>query len=58
MEQMFADVAEIEDVTRSSVPTTRAAKLRFHAVTPRAKRIACATVYLPEDIDFTRVRYR
>jgi RND superfamily putative drug exporter len=54
MEKMFADVAEIDDVTSVQSPYAPGAEFQISQRGDAAGRIAYATVNLPEDIDFTR----
>jgi RND superfamily putative drug exporter len=54
MEAMFAEVADIDDVTAVQSPYAPGAEFQIAARGDAAGRIAYATVNLPEDIDFTR----
>jgi RND superfamily putative drug exporter len=54
MEEMFAEVAAIDDVTAVQSPYAEGAGFQVSTRGDSAGRIAYATVNLPEDIDFTR----
>jgi RND superfamily putative drug exporter len=54
MEQMLADVAQIEDVVAVQSPYAPGGEFQISNRGEAAGRIAYATVNLPEDIDFTR----
>jgi len=54
MEDMFAAVAEIDDVTSVQSPYAPGGEIQISNRGEAAGRIAYATVNLPEDIDFTR----
>ncbi len=54
MEDMFATVAEIDEVTAVLSPYEPAGAFQVSANGDSAGRIAYATVFLPEDIEFTR----
>jgi putative drug exporter of the RND superfamily len=54
MEAMFAEVAAIDDVTAVQSPYAPRGEFQVSDRGEAAGRIAYATVYLPEDIDFTR----
>ena len=54
MEEMFAEVAEIDDVTAVQSPYVPGGEFQISNRGDAAGRIAFATVNLPEDIDFTR----
>ncbi len=54
MEAMFAEVGAIDDVTAVQSPYAPGAEFQIANRDDAAGRIAYATVYLPEDIDFTR----
>jgi putative drug exporter of the RND superfamily len=54
MEEMFAAVAEIDDVTAVQSPYAEGGEFQISSRGDAAGRIAYATVNLPEDIDFTR----
>jgi RND superfamily putative drug exporter len=54
IEQMLAEVAEIDDVTAVQSPYAPGGEFQIADRGDDAGRIAYATVYLPEDIDFTR----
>ncbi len=54
MEDLFAEVAEIHDVTAVQSPYHPGAQFQVAHEGDAAGRIAYATVNLPEDIDFTR----
>jgi RND superfamily putative drug exporter len=54
MEALFADVAEIDDVTSVQSPYAPGGEFQVAQQGPAAGTIAYATVNLPEDIDFTR----
>jgi RND superfamily putative drug exporter len=54
MEKMFAEVAEIKDVTAVQSPYAPGGEFQVSNRGDAAGRIAYATVNLPEDIDFTR----
>lgn len=54
MEELFAEVAEIRDVTAVQSPYGPGAQFQVANEGAAAGRIAYATVNLPEDIDFTR----
>lgn len=54
MEEMFAEVAKIEDVTAVQSPYAEGGASQISAQGDTAGKIAYATVNLPEDIDFTR----
>jgi RND superfamily putative drug exporter len=54
MEAMFAEVAQIEEVTGVQSPYAPGGEFQISSRGDAAGRIAYATVNLPEDIDFTR----
>jgi RND superfamily putative drug exporter len=54
MEQLFAEVAAIDDVTAVQSPYDPGGEFQVSSRGEAAGRIAYATVNLPEDIDFTR----
>ena len=54
MEALFADVADIDDVTSVQSPYAPGGEFQIAQQGPSAGTIAYATVNLPEDIDFTR----
>jgi RND superfamily putative drug exporter len=54
MEEMFAAVAEIDDVTGVQSPYAPGGEFQISSRGDAAGKIAYATVNLPEDIDFTR----
>ncbi len=54
MEQLFADVADIEDVVGVTSPYAPEGQFQVAQQGDAAGTIAFATVTLPEDIDFTR----
>jgi putative drug exporter of the RND superfamily len=54
MEELFADVARIDDVSGVQSPYAPGGEFQISSRGDAAGRIAYATVNLPEDIDFTR----
>ncbi|HYD08861.1 MAG TPA: MMPL family transporter [Acidimicrobiales bacterium] len=54
MEDMFAAVAELDDITGVQSPYAPGGEFQVSSRGDAAGRIAYATVNLPEDIDFTR----
>ena len=54
MEQLFVDVAQIDDVISVQSPYAEGGEFQIAQEGPAAGTIAYATVNLPEDIDFTR----
>jgi RND superfamily putative drug exporter len=54
MEELFADVAEIDDVVAVTSPYSPEGQFQIAQQGDAARTIAFATVTLPEDIDFTR----
>ncbi|MFL6204319.1 MAG: MMPL family transporter [Acidimicrobiales bacterium] len=54
MEELFAEVEDIDDVTSVQSPYAPGGEFQIAQQGPAAGTIAYATVNLPEDIDFTR----